>query len=265
MRPRRAVRACVMRPVPAPAGAHDRPGQGQRGAYAPHAGAGGPPGGAVPPGCAAGHAGPGGHFARPLRALPTPMGADTAVLALNPDLVRFGTAGRSGASGAPRGPQRHAPRPDGGLLQPDPDRCTHHRGGPPLAAPTDRFDGFMAGVSVPLWFVPGARRPRPGPIGRNPHGRRGTTRGCSSWPNIRPCSSRSNATGHCPLVRAGSAAQRRTDPGHLPHGLRGRGDGQAEHLLNPQQANTIFQEHLRTVDSLNGTVLQLERITVTGR
>ena len=202
----------------------------------------------------------------PLRALPTPMGADTAVLALNPDLVRLEQ--QAEVARQEHRVARNAMLPDlmvGYFNQTLIDAPTTAEG-LPLAAPTDRFDGFMAGVSVPLWFVPGAAKAKAGAY-REESARQ-------AWNDARL----QLMAEHQALLlqeQRDRALLRWYEQEALPNAERILATsltafevgeiGQAEHLLNLQQANTIFQEYLRTVDSLNGTVLQLERITVTGR
>jgi cobalt-zinc-cadmium resistance protein CzcA len=131
----------------------------------------------------------------------------------------------------------------------------------PLAVRSDRFEGFLAGVSVPLWFVPQAARSKA--AGYQEEAARYTLEAAqlqfrTEMEETRRRLEQDKAT----LLRYTNDALPNAERILLTsHAAFSAGEiGQAEHVLNVQQAIEIRQEHLRVLYDHNATILRLQRL-----
>ncbi len=130
-----------------------------------------------------------------------------------------------------------------------------------LADRGDRFEGFLAGVSMPLWFVPQAARAKA--AGYQEEAARNTLEDA----RLR---SRSEIQAVLSRLQQDETTMKRYTDEALPNAERilstsntafVAGDiGQAEHVLNVQQAIEIRQAYLRVLFEHNANVLLLQRL-----
>jgi cobalt-zinc-cadmium resistance protein CzcA len=135
-----------------------------------------------------------------------------------------------------------------------------------LATRADRFTGFMAGISLPLWFVPHTARAKAGSLQEEAaqlaaeegfrQFRSALEQALAQYRKDRATLDRYEASVLPQAERILQATQKAYAAGEI---------GQAEHVLNLQQVNAIRRDHLDTVNSLNGTVLLIERLSASGR
>lgn len=130
-----------------------------------------------------------------------------------------------------------------------------------LALRSDRFEGFLAGVSVPLWFIPQAARAKA--AGYREDAARHTLEAAQ-------LDLRNKVDALRRRLQLDQAALERYNGQALPNAERiittsmsafDAGEiGQAEHVLNVQQAIEIRQGHLRVLFEHNVDVLLLQRL-----
>ncbi|MCB0770929.1 MAG: CusA/CzcA family heavy metal efflux RND transporter, partial [Flavobacteriales bacterium] len=131
----------------------------------------------------------------------------------------------------------------------------------PLAVRSDRFEGFLAGVSVPLWFLPQAARSKA--AGYQEEVARYTLEAAqlrfrAEVDEARTRLEQEKAT----LLRYTTDALPNAERIlHTSNAAFAAGEiGQAEHVLNVLQAMEIRQAYLRVVHDHNTNVLRLQRL-----